>query len=497
MEKSIHNIGSISDIVIIEGLKKALRASEKSFKQLFNCGHVPQWIYDTDSLLFLYVNDAAIKQYGYSAKEFLNMTILEIAPQEEIQKLVLYNEFMKTTNEPFSIVNPHRKKNSERILVETTSVNINYKERPCVLVTSSDITEKIKLEEKISLLKVTRQQKITQATINGQEREREEIGRELHDNINQLLTAAKLYLDSARSNEPQRIDFIDEAEKILVKAINEIRSLSNSLVPPTLKDIGFRDSLNELFETYMVTKPFKINLSFEEELNNLDHEIKISLFRIIQEQLNNILKHAHANNVMISLSVTDQICLSIKDDGIGFDTTIKRKGLGLTNIWNRVALCNGTVRILSKPEQGCEILIDIPNEKDNKTKVCTNVLIVEDDPDDQEIITRAFAEVAPQYNITCLSDGKMLVDLLQSYPDKELPSLIVLDYNMPLLNGLETLKVLELDQRFNKIPKIIYSNSSRNYYKNLCYSAHAKAYITKGVTMDEIKENIQEMLSFV
>jgi len=67
---------------------------------------------------------------------------------------------------------------------------------------------------------------------------------------------------------------------------------------------------------------------------------------------------------------------------------------------------------------------------------------------------------------------------------------------MPLLNGLETLKVLELDQRVNKIPKIIYSSSTQNYIKNLCYSANAKAYITKGVTMDEIKENIQEMLSF-
>ena len=91
----------------------------------------------------------------------------------------------------------------------------------------------------------------------------------------------------------------------------------------------------------------------------------------------------------------------------------------------------------------------------------------------------------------------MLVDLLHTFSDDDLPSLIVLDYNMPLLNGLETLKVLELDQRFNKIPKIIYSNSTQNHIKKLCFSAKAKGYITKGVTMDEIKENIQEMLSLV
>jgi CheY-like chemotaxis protein len=269
------------------------------------------------------------------------------------------------------------------------------------------------------------------------------------------------------------------------------------LVPPTLKDFGFKDSLKDLFETYELTKAFKINLSFEKELEQLDHEIQISLFRIIQEQLNNILKHAQAQKVTISLSISDQICLSIKDDGKGYNTSMKHKGLGITNITNRVALYNGTVKIISNLQQGCSVLINIPNAKNNKRKAHIHVLIVEDDPDDQEIIIRAFSEVAPHYHITCLNNGKELVDLLHSYPDQELPSLIVLDYNMPLLNGLETLRVLELDQRFNKIPKIIYSNSSLNYYKNLCYSANAKAYITKGLTIDEIKENIQEMLSFV
>jgi len=473
-----------------------LIASEKNFKELFNSCNIPQWIYDTHSLGLLFVNDAAIKQYGYSEDEFLNMTILEIAPDEEVQKLILYNEFIKTTNEPLSVVNFNRKKNSENVLVETTYVNIIYKEEPCVLVSAIDINEKNKLEEKISLLKVNRQQKITLATINGHEKERDQISKKLHDNINQLLVSAKIYLRLTRSNEHLRTDFIDEAESILQKAITETRLLADSLVPSTMKFIGFKDSLKSLFETYLVNQTFKINLSFGEELNNLDQEIKISLFRILQEQLNNIQKHAEAKNVAISMSAIDQIYLTINDDGKGFDTKIKHAGLGIANIKNRVELYNGTVEIISEPQHGYTLLISIPNGENNKNKAYSNVLIVEDDLDDQKIISRAFAEVAPQYNISILNDGKMLIDLLQSFPDKELPSLIVLDYNMPLLNGLETLKVLELDQRVNKIPKIIYSSSTQNYIKNLCYSANAKAYITKGVTMDEIKENIQEMLSF-
>ena len=301
----------------------------------------------------------------------------------------------------------------------------------------------------------------------------------------------------ARSNGQLRVDFIDQAEKILLKAITEIRSISNSLVPASLKLIGFKDSLKDLVKTYLVAKTFKIHLSLDENLDNLDPDIQISLLRAIQEQLNNILKHAEAKHVLISLRASDQICLSIKDDGKGFDTTLKLTGSGISNMQNRVALYNGTLKIISEPQQGFTLQIRIPNDNKKIPNAYINVLIVEDDLDDQKIITRAFAEVAPHYNITYLNDGKMLVDLLQSYPGPELPSLIVLDYNMPLLNGLETLKILELDQRFNKIPKIIYSSSSQNYIKNLCYSANAKAYITKGVTIDEIKENIQEMLSFV
>ena len=473
-----------------------MHASEKNFKELFNSSDVPQWIYDTNSMGLLSVNEAAIKQYGYSAKEFLNMTIQEIAPDEEDQKLILYNEFMKTTSEPFSVVSFHRKKNNENVLVETTYVNIKYNEQSCILVSSTDINEKIKQEKKISLMKVSRQQEITLATINEQEEERDQVSKELHDNINQLLVSVKIYLGLIRSNGKIRTDFIDDAELILQKAINETRSLADSLVPSTLKLMSFENSLMSLLETYLATKTFRIKLSFGKEMNNLDKEIKISLFRILQEQLNNILNHAEAKNVVISLSATDQIYLTINDDGKGFNTKIKHAGLGISNIKNRIELYNGTVEFISEPQHGCTLLISIPNGKNNKNNAYANVLIVEDDPDDQKTISRAFAEVGPHYNIGFLNDGKMLIDRLQSYADNELPSLIVLDYNMPLLNGLETLRVLELDQRFNKIPKIIYSSSSQNYIKNLCYSANAKAYVTKGLTMDEIKENIQEMLSF-
>ena len=141
MSKEIKNIESLIDSTIIKGLKDDLLTSEDNFKQLFDSSHVPQWMYDRDSLFLIFVNEAAINKYGYSEEDFLRMTILQIVPPEEAQKLILYNEFMKTTKEPFSVVSPHRTKNNERILVETSYFNIRHNNRQRILVISRDITE--------------------------------------------------------------------------------------------------------------------------------------------------------------------------------------------------------------------------------------------------------------------------------------------------------------------------------------------------------------------
>jgi PAS domain S-box-containing protein len=491
------NIETIDELTSKEGFKEALLISQHNFTQLFNAGYTAKWIYDTASFQILFANDAAIKQYGYSGEEFLNMTMMDISTKEDIPEIRLYNEFMKASSEPFSIVNFNQKRSREIILVETTYINIQYNGQAAILVSASDISGKIKLEKKISLFKIAHQQDITRAALNGQEKERDQIGKELNENINQLLATAKMYLGLSRSKGELKLNFIDQAENLLLKAIDEVRSLSNSLVPATMNLFGFKDTMQDLINGYLVTPTCQIELNMGEDFENTDQEMLITLFRVIQEYLDYIQKLTQAKNIQIGLSNSDRITLSIIDDGKSLDPTLNGSGIGMTNIINRVKLYNGSVKMSSKDQQGNTLMISIPTKTNAKGKKMSNILIVEDDPDDQEIIARAFAEVAPEFTVTCLNDGKMLVDYLQSFPEIELPALIVIDYNMPLMNGLETLRVLELDHRFNLIPKIIYSSSSQNYIRNLCYSTNAKAYITKGVSMDEIKENIQEMVSFV
>ena len=145
--------------------------------------------------------------------------------------------------------------------------------------------------------------------------------------------------------------------------INEVRSISRSLVPSTLQDLGFVDSVNDLIDSFRLTQTLDVvfeHAGFCEDC--LPDNKKLSLFRIIQEQLNNIAKHADAKNVSISLrTMKKYVVLTVADDGKGFDVDKVRKGLGISNIRNRAEIFGGFAEIVSQPGNGCEIKVNMPH----------------------------------------------------------------------------------------------------------------------------------------
>jgi PAS domain S-box-containing protein len=233
-----------------------------------------------------------------------------------------------------------------------------------VVCSFMDITERKKLERKSFAEKMSHQRQLAQATIDGQEKERLEIGKELHDNIGQQLTTVKLFLDMAKTTADSKTqDIINQALRGVSGIINEVRSISRSLVPPTLKDLGFIDAVSDLIDSLRSTQSICIDLDYYEfDEDQLPDNKKLALYRIIQEQLNNILKHAKAKQVsiMLRLSLTN-ILLQIKDDGVGFDLKTVRKGLGITNITNRAELFGGSVLVTTSPGNGCEINVNLPH----------------------------------------------------------------------------------------------------------------------------------------
>lgn len=232
-----------------------------------------------------------------------------------------------------------------------------------IVCSFADISDRKKLEKKNVMQKLAHQRQVTQATLDGQEQQRLEIGKELHDNIGQQLTTIKLFLDMARSTAGhEAAPLLTSAIKNVSSVINEVRAISRSLVPPTLKDLGFIESVNDLIESLHATQPITVDLDyldFNEDL--LANNTKLALYRIIQEQMNNIIKHAAAAHVTIELAYQgESISLRITDNGNGFDTAKARKGVGLVNITNRAELLGGKMEIQSTPGNGCTVQVWIP-----------------------------------------------------------------------------------------------------------------------------------------
>lgn len=241
-----------------------------------------------------------------------------------------------------------------------------------IITSFIDITERKRLEQQIWQEEVKHQRQLTQATIDGQEKERREIGKELHDNIGQQLTTIKLYLDLACSNaSPDAIAMINQALKSVSGLIDEVRNISRSLMPPTLGDLGLIDSINELVDSINRAQTFKANFKHRQlSENTIPENQKLMLFRIIQEQLNNIIKHAKAKAVTVILAQErGALHLTIADDGIGFKTAQVNKGLGLTNIRNRAELFGGKVQITASEGNGCTLEIIIPEGKRELTQL--------------------------------------------------------------------------------------------------------------------------------
>lgn len=226
-----------------------------------------------------------------------------------------------------------------------------------------DITEQRSLAREFKQQELQKQKQLMQATIDGQERERSEISRELHDNISQHLTTTRMYIEVAKDKvEGPLLDMITQAHKGLLYISHEIRRLSQSLAPPELRDIGLVESIRDLCDLLKNLHAFRIKFehhAFKED--KIPDAMKLMLFRILQEQVNNVIRHANASNIIITLQTNmENLELFIADDGKGYDPQLIKKGLGLTNIINRVELFDGNAEVITSPGHGCFLRVRVP-----------------------------------------------------------------------------------------------------------------------------------------
>jgi len=343
------------------------RQAEEKYRRLFHDNPMVIYVVRLKDLKILEVNEAAIKQYGYSREEFLQKNAVDWRLEEDHEKLkdYLFNIQRGCADGPAGVWR-HVLKTGQHIFMQIWLNRIVYNNEDAVMAIAQNITYKLELERKLEDERNLRNQQLTEAIISAQETERAEIGRELHDNVNQILSASKLYLDFAKqSSVSKKNELIDKSSGYIMDAIEEIRKLSKSLVSPLQQLLTLETAIRSLAEDLMLVHDFLINIAAEGfESTNLNDKFKLNIFRIVQEQLNNIIKHANSNNITIVLSSTDSgVRIDITDDGQGFDTSQQRKGIGLSNIQSRTELYNGTMEIVSYPGEGCRLMIDFPRNE--------------------------------------------------------------------------------------------------------------------------------------
>jgi len=202
---------------------------------------------------------------------------------------------------------------------------------------------------------------ITRAVLQAEERERNIIGQELHDNVNQILASAKLYLSMAEVDLELRETLIRNSMTYIENAIQEIRSLSKSQVTP-LRIIDLKELVEDLLNEFDQKTSIKTNLNFKvSDEMEVQEDLKLNVYRVIQEQLNNILKHSQAEEVFVSVEGNDGwLQVRIGDNGKGFSLDKKRNGIGISNMTNRVESYNGEIKINTSPGKGCVVDVKIP-----------------------------------------------------------------------------------------------------------------------------------------
>ena len=351
-------VGTVIDITDNKRTAQALLDSETLYRNLFNHSPFAIGIMDKETMGFLEVNNTATQVYGYTKEEFRKLTAFDIRVPEEQEKL--RDTVQKGLYTKDLSVRPHKRKDGSIILVEPTITEINYKGKAAYLISIVDVTERERMENEIARIRTVRQKEISRASLKAQEESRAETGRELHDNINQLLVGSTLYLKNIKTLSEKDAQHLDTAKKIITNAIEEIRKLSSAFVPPSLNELSLKDAIG-LFTNRFKLQNTRLDLDIQIDENKLEQGLKINVYRIIQEQFNNITRHAAAGNVKIALLQTDDmLTLEIRDDGKGFDPQQKKQGIGLTNILHRADVYNGKLEIDSSPGQGCRLQVSFP-----------------------------------------------------------------------------------------------------------------------------------------
>lgn len=343
------------DITRQKQAEAVLRESEEKFRSIVEHSLVGIYIVQNDKLV--YVNPGFEKIFGYSKAQLINkVSFEEIVHGDDIE---MVREYSRKNSDHHRAKQQYIFKairNGGSILhVEVIASTIMYNGELAVIGTLVDNTARIEEERRIN-----------QVVLDTQEKERLQIGMELHDNVQQILVGSRLCLSIARKKLEDReaavASMLNDVTQYNSEAIEELRRLSHHLAPLVESGTPLEERIMGLLRSLRMDERLSVSVFVDEFENTLDNSTQLAFYRILQEQLGNIVKHAEASSVEVHVrKAGHKILLQIKDDGKGFDNKQRREGIGLENIRRRAQLMGGKVEIISSPGEGCEVNILVPS----------------------------------------------------------------------------------------------------------------------------------------
>ncbi len=360
---------SFSDITEHVNREEELRKSNERFYYVSKITSDAIW--DLDLLTNeIYRSDAFCDLSGYSRQDIkpdLDWWFNKVHTQDRERVRKKINEYIQKGYERWEDEYLFMCANGNYKFILDTGIILYRNGQPVrILGAIRDLTEKRRLENQFLIEKEQKHKAINHASITAQETERSDISKELHDNVNQILMSAKLFIESAKKDPLHSSEFLDKALEYQMMAVEEIRKLSRSLNSSFVKVIGLRHSIDEIVLNMSSLQNIEVKFIYDEKLEKKLSDVqKLMIFRIVQEQTSNIIKYSQARKVTISIKENKNIIyLDIMDNGRGFNPDAQPRGIGFINIFNRVDAFDGTVEIKSSPGHGCTLEVSFPLEMD-------------------------------------------------------------------------------------------------------------------------------------